>query len=342
MRSTTFFSIILLMLVTMSVSAHHSKTAHFDTSRTVAITGEVVMWRFRSPHSTLLLNVREEDGSVHQWTIECSAAPTLRRQGMDRKTLVPGEIVDVRAEPSRNPDARVAFGLTFRTADGSTYGERKKLEKVAQLSSDVKGIQRLAGRWEGLGLGELRDFKISVNAAGQEAIDNYEDATSPANTCEPVNLPTILHVPNFLFDVRIEDNQAIIKNEIYEVTRRVPLGTEFKQAEPTGRFGLIRGSIEGDVLVVESNEYLPSKWGIGVAAFQGGADIPSSTQKRVTERYISRDEGQSLRVEYTIEDPVYLSEPYKGYRDFGRVSDDSPMYPYECDTDSASRFSREQ
>lgn len=339
MRTATLLSMMALMVVTPGTVAHHSKTAHYDTSRHITVTGEVVKWNFRSPHASLILDVTAEDGTVERWTIAGSAAPTLKRQGMDRSTFAPGDVVDIRAEPSRKPNARTAFGLTYRKADGSVYGERKKLERVTELAPGVTGIQRLAGRWEGLGLGDLRDFKVSVNATGQEALDNYDYDASPANTCEPVNIPTILHVPNFLFDVRIDDYKAVITNEIYGVTRTVPLGTEFKQAEPTGRFGFIRGRIEGDVLVVESNKYLPSKWGTGIAAFKGGADVPSSDQKRVTERYMSRNEGQTLRVEYTIEDPVYLSEPYVGWREFNRVSDDTPIHPYECSTESASQFS---
>ena len=341
MRITTLISMIALMTVAVSASAHHSKAAHFDTSRTVTITGEVVKWRFRSPHSSLLLNVTEEDGSVHQWTIEGSAAPTLRRQGMDRNSFAPGDIVDVRAEPSRKPDARVAFALTFRTADGRILGERKKLDEGAELESDIQGIQRLAGRWQGLGAGGR--FPIALNASGQEAWENHDDAQSPANTCEPVNIPAILHVPNFLFDVRISDSEAILRHEIYQVTRTVSLNSEPSQAEPTGTFGVVIGRIEGEELVVESNQFPPSLWGLAVAAIPpgNGRDIPSSAQKRVIERFSSRDEGKTLRVEYTVEDPAYLTEPYKGYRDFSRVSDDTPMHPYECDTESASRYTTE-
>ena len=342
MHKTTFFSMIVLMAVTTNASAHHSRSAHFDTSRAVEMTGEVVKWRFRSPHSSLLLKVTEEDGSVHEWTIEGSAAPTLRRQGMDRNTFAPGDIIDVRAEPSRKPNARVAFALTLRKADGSTFGQRKKLDEGAPLGSDVRGIQRLAGRWQGLGAGDK--FPIALSAAGQEAWENHDDERSPANTCEPVNTPALLHAPNFLFDVRISDKEAILRHEIYQVTRTVPLGSEPRQAEPTGVFGFARGRIEGEELVVESSRFPRSLWGLAVAAIPpgNGRDIPSSAEKRVTERYSARDGGQTLRIEYTVEDPVYLAEPYTGYREFSRVADDTPMHPYECDTDSASRFTEQK
>lgn len=338
MLKRLIFTTLTYLTVSPTVSAHHSKVAHFDTSRYVTVEGEVVKWRFRSPHSSMILNVTAEDGTLEKWTVEGSAAPTLKRQGITRKTFLPGDKVRIRAEPSRNPNANVAFALTYQTEDGKILGARLNLDKPVEIDSNLTGIQRLAGRWEGLGLGDLRKFKVTVNAKGQEALDNYDDELSPGTTCEPVNIPTILHVPNFLFDVRIDDEKAVITNEIYEVTRTAPLGEEFRQAEPTGKFGFIRARIEDDVLVVESKDYLPSKWGLGVAAFKGGADIPSSSQKHVIERYSSKDNGRTLRVDYTIEDPTYLAEPYIGWREFERISDDTEIHPYECSTESASSF----
>lgn len=334
-----FVTIFVLLAFVPVASAHHSKVAHFDTSRYVTIEGEVVKWRFRSPHSSMILNVTAEDGTVEKWTIEGSAAPTLKRQGMDRKTFLPGDKIRIRAEPSRNPNANVAFALTFQTADGRILGARMKLDEGEEFdSSNIKGIQRLAGRWQGLGAGQR--FPVSLNDKGQAVWEAHDDAKSPANTCEPLNIPSILHVPNFLFDVRIEDDKAIITHEIYQITRTVPLSDEAEKAESTGRFGYIKGRIEGDDMIIESDRYLPSGWGLAPAAIPpgNGGDIPSSDQKRVTERYISKDDGKTLRIEYTIEDPVYLAEPYVGYRDFGRIADDTPIHPYECDPASASSF----
>jgi hypothetical protein len=44
--------------------------------------------------------------------------------------------------------------------------------------------------------------------------------------------------------------------------------------------------------------------------------------------------------EYTLYDPVYMSRPHTARIPIARVSDDVPMYPYECDVDAASMFSR--
>jgi len=72
----------------------------------------------------------------------------------------------------------------------------------------------------------------------------------------------------------------------------------------------------------------------------GGADVPSSEQKTIVERYSVSDDGRTLTVTYVVEDAANLIEPYSDSVELCRVADDTPMYLDECDFDSASRFSR--
>ena len=74
----------------------------------------------------------------------------------------------------------------------------------------------------------------------------------------------------------------------------------------------------------------------------GGADIPSSDQKTVIERYSVSDDGQTLTLAYTLSDPAYLTEPYNGHFELNRVASDTPIYDYVCDLQSAAEFARDQ
>jgi hypothetical protein len=100
---------------------------------------------------------------------------------------------------------------------------------------------------------------------------------------------------------------------------------------------------EDGALVVESRGFAPSKWGVGAETtlFGGGTDVPSSEQKEVIERFSVSEDGETLLYEYTVNDPVYMSEPYSGRIQLTRVPDGTPMYPCECDVESASMWSRE-
>ena len=101
------------------------------------------------------------------------------------------------------------------------------------------------------------------------------------------------------------------------------------------------GRIDGDVLIVDSSGYAASKWGLGaeVQPMGNGADVPSSAQKTVRERYSVSDDGSTLTVEYTITDSVSdraVHEPRRADARSGRNAD----YPYDCDVESAGMWSR--
>ena len=184
---------------------------------------------------------------------------------------------------------------------------------------------------------------MSLTEVGAQARDSYDPRESPANTCTSFSMPAMLHAP-YLYDIRVDqDAQSMtVYHEYFAVTRTIPLEAE-ALAEPGGYFGTVRGSVDGDQIVVESWDYPESAWGLAVAVgpFGGGADIPSSTQKRVTERYSVNDDGSALYIDITVEDPVYLAEPYTTRAEYYRVADDTPLYGYDCDEDSARRFTRD-
>jgi hypothetical protein len=104
----------------------------------------------------------------------------------------------------------------------------------------------------------------------------------------------------------------------------------------------VRGRIEGDALVVESRDYPVSRWGLGAATQinGGGADVPSSEQKTLVERFSTSEDGLELYYDYTLYDPVYMSAPHDARIVMQRVSDEEPWSEYNCDVDSARQFSR--
>jgi len=192
-------------------------------------------------------------------------------------------------------------------------------------------------------LGQGNTSVLPLNEAGLAAWSDYDQKLSPANTCEPMSIPTIFNAPSYFVDIRFGDDGVVIRNEGYDVHRTVPLDDDFAAADPDGYWGRVRGHMEGDTLVVESRDYPPSRWGLGAATqINGGsADVPSSVQKTVTERFSVSDDALTLIYEYELFDPVYMSEPHEARIEIARVADDSPMYPYDCNVDSASMFSRD-
>ena len=322
--------------------AHHSFATHYDASKSTQLTGVVTKWDFRSPHSFIFMNVPKDGGGATPYEVELHSLPVLTRMGFSASTFKPGDRITVNAWPNRSPTNALVFGIGVITAGGVSLGEFPPIRDVKSAFLTASGTARVQGRWQAPRPGEPTSFTrpMSLTPAGLEAVASYDPQKSPANACEPYNVPGTFLTP-YMFDIRIGEREAVIRQEAYNVTRRVPLGATAAQVEPTGVFGKARARIEGNELVVESSAYPASGWGLALAVDENGlgADIPSSTQKTVVERFSVSDDGLTLNVRYTVNDPVYLTKPFTGTAKLDRVADDSPIYVFKCELDSAARFS---
>ena len=365
-RIRTGFPVLLLALGANDAGAHHS-TAVFTMDKVVELRGVVVDFKLRSPHSSFVIDARtfadgQQGASVERWEIESEALPVLRTMGIDANTFKPGDAVRIMASPHRDASFKFAHAQVLVAADGKEYGFAStnrvfspslrvvlgggaaQAPAAAAAAPSAVGVQRLAGRWQAPLpiMAPNGESPLPLNEAGLAARRAYDRKASPANTCEPMTVPDVYSAPFYLFDVRLTDAQAVLHHEAYDIQRTVPLRGTPAAADPRGWFGTVSGRIDGDVLIVDSSGYAASKWGLGaeVQPMGNGADVPSSAQKAVRERYSVSDDGSTLTVEYTITDPVYLTEPYTSRVELTRVPEGTQMYPYDCDVESAGMWSR--
>jgi len=333
-----------------TASAHHSVTGSFDMTRSIEITGEVVEWRFRNPHTllvvdgTAVIDGRREDVK-RRWEIESSAAAGLRAAGVDENTFVAGARVTVKGMPHRNPttyraNAFASAGSFFDANGRNMFGENPV---TAPAATAVAGSQRLDGLWRPPFQPNPATTPLSLTPAGREAWARYDQKLSPANTCEPMSIPDIYNAPSYIVTIELTGNQAVVRNQAYKVVRTIPLDGSEAPADSEQQFGIVRGRIDNDTLVIESRAYPASRWGLGAATqvMGAGADVPSSPQKSVVERFTVSTDGLRLAYEYTVQDPVYLAAPFTHRVEWARLPSDTTIYPYDCDVESASQFSRD-
>jgi len=328
--------------------AHHSVTANFDVSREIEIRGTVVAFKYVSPHASMVIDgIAYEDGkplsdTPTRWEIESSAVKGLAARGIMADTFKAGDSIIVRGAPHRNPSLHRANSSTFLAADGSALASASPAGGSTVTVSAAGGLKRLDGRWIPPFQREGTRSALPLNAAGLAAWEAYDQTASPANTCEPMSLPVVMNAPSYLVEIQLQDGVAIIRNEAYDVLRRVPIGDAYAPADPQGQWGNVRGRIDGDTLVVESKDYPPSKWGLGAATQinGGGADVPSSPQKTLVERFSVSADGLELNYDYVLADPVYLTREHAAHITLRRAPDDAALVPYNCNKDSARQFSR--
>jgi hypothetical protein len=81
--------------------AHHS-FAMFDQDHPMELTGTVTEFKFTSPHTFILLEVKGSDGSATVWNLEGASPSALVREGWASKTLKTGDQLKMTIDPLRS------------------------------------------------------------------------------------------------------------------------------------------------------------------------------------------------------------------------------------------------
>jgi hypothetical protein len=182
---------------------------------------------------------------------------------------------------------------------------------------------------------------MPLNEAGLARRAAYDPLNTPAMNCVSPNFPAMLYAP-YLIRISVSDDEVLFEHEYYQVTRKISLEQSGQANAPATEFGHAVGRLSSDALVVESDGYLEHPAGLA-SDWEGngrGADVPGSTEKRLREEYTVSEDARYLHVNLTIEDSVYLSEPYHSTRVWERAEESVAFEPFACDLEVARRSSR--
>jgi len=339
----TIFLAISTLIASGQTLAHHSFATHYDRDNVVEISGTLSDVRMRSPHSFFEVIVVTASGESETWEVEAHAVPILRRLGITRDTLKVGDQVTMRGPRSRRPEKILLFGAQIETGNGEQFEmldsiRRPPEERISDTRDNIEGIDRLTGIWMTFIAGQrVSESPMPLNEAGIAARKNFDPLSNPASNCVPPNLPSLLMIP-YIYEITRYRDTVTIFHEYARVSRQVTLGAE--QGNVTDpEFGRRTGRYENDALIIESSGFpaLPAGLASGWEPNGNGADIPSSTQKFLTERYTVNTDGSELTLNYTVSDPEYLTKPFSAQVVWHRLADDSPIYAFDCDAEIASR-----
>ena len=123
-RLTMIAALGLVTTLAVPVSAHHSFSAEFDSTKQVTLAGEVVMMEWVNPHSWLHIDVKKPDGTVERWKIEGGSPSVLMRLGWNRNSLPAGTRVTV---------------VGFQAKDGSLRASSRDLKFPDGRQMDLGG-----------------------------------------------------------------------------------------------------------------------------------------------------------------------------------------------------------
>ncbi len=337
------FGVLAAFVVTVPgiASAHHSATI-FDRQSVVAFQGTVTQFTWANPHVYIHVETQDGNGDVVEWEVETDATPILTRSGWTPSSFVPGEQVSVRLNPDRNVERDHGLLISISKSDGSTFSARSYFLRDPNDTESLARAEDISGIWE-LSVDHFEPYyaawaEVPLTEKGRAALASYDIRTeNPSLQCIAPPTPTMLVGP-YLNEIELGDEVIFVRNERFNVERTIYMdGRDHPDSSERSNHGHSIGHWEGDVLVVDTTNFAENR-----APFFGrparAEGVPSGLDKHVVERFQLSEDGTYIDIDFTLEDPEYLAEPFvetvRWYY--------APHFEYlgfDCDPQNARRFS---
>ena len=200
------------------------------------------------------------------------------------------------------------------------------LMAAGQVSSQAQAVPNVSGIWQRTRTVAPNPAQLPLNARGVALKEAIDESLAPMYDCVPATVPHILGDP-YNFSIEQKPDRVIFRHEKDGVTRTAFIGGRATPNDYAVQ-GYSVAKYEAGTLVIESSMYTFDPGGLE----DKPPMVPSSTQKRTTERYTRK--GDVLSVEVVLADPLIMKEPVKFLFEFKPTKEALVEWP-ECDPEQA-------
>ena len=322
MRGYVLPILAILLGASAAVSAHHSVSTIFDTTKMVETAGTISTLSWSNPHVKFTLAVPAGDAAAEVWNVELTSLTNLRRAGLQGQLLNVGDAVRVAGNPARTTK-KLLYAQNILLADGE--------EVVLEQGATPRWSQRVLGRGGPSGPGDPskpelgifrvwsspRDqplllpedveplfdygrFPLTASArAAVAAFDRVKD--SPILNCVAKGMPTAMEQP-YPMEFARSGEDIVLRLEEYDASRSIhmaPGATD--DGQPATKLGYSIGRWEGDTLVVKTTRI---SW-----PYFDVVGIPLGRTAETVERFTPSKDGARLDYVLTVTDPATFTQP---------------------------------
>jgi hypothetical protein len=225
---------------------------------------------------------------------------------------------------------RAAYGVLLMVMIGTA------LPELQAQSPPGGAIPDLAGIWDGTT--RVRPINSAsapwgkanfpeLNGRALAYMQVFDEAISAKYDCLPSTPPAIEYDPYMMEIVQWPD-RVLLRYEKDDQLRTVWLDGRRPTINDFSLQGFSVGRYEANALIVETDHFV-----FDITGFDDYNGIPSSQQKRVTERYWR--EGNELRATVTVADPMFLRKPASYTTRWLPGPAGYKLAAFDCDPESA-------
>lgn len=313
------------LMIPAQVSAHHSHS-NLNKKDIQQHRGIVTKLNWRMPHVYMKVSAPNAQGAQVEYSIELLHPPAMLERGWQKNTFQVGDSIIWLGAMDKNPN-RYYSGLTWAE---NSVGERfdLKLKKTPiEPSTDYTGIwvSDLKGK---------RPFYAPpegwpLTKKGMDLVAGFEQTQNPQVKCQNPGIPKATLLPYPIKVSRPDADKIVLEYELREGQREIHLTVDH-QPGPPSKWGHSVGHMQGEVLVVRTDNFIADRWG-------NHTGIDSSEQKTLVERFSLTDGGFGVEIRMTLTDPVYLTEPFEIVHHWRKIGD-RELVDSTCSLESARGF----
>jgi hypothetical protein len=334
---------LLVPLLTISAAhAHHSFAPHFDIDKPVDISGKVVEYEARNPHSYLHIAAVDENGKTQEYVCESHGVTVLARNGITASMLPPGTEVRVDGSLSRHSPYMCFFNNLY-LPDGRAFNVNGARDTQTARSQPAAQPQRkdIFGTWlltpaapdpRRANTSRPQPMLNFLTPAGEAAVAGYDPfKDDPTFRCDPVAIRRVWGAPTTPLAISREQDRVLLKHEWMDVVRTVHLNTREHPVDgPRTSLGHSIGYFEGDTLVIETANY--SAGVLSQYVEEPGKPTRGmlhSAALTSVERLSFDAERQRLIVEVALKDPEFFTRDFDVTR-MEYAPSDLKLEPFNC------------
>jgi hypothetical protein len=334
----------LLVTLTMALAAgaadmraHHSFAPHFDARKPANISGTLIKFEARNPHSYVHIAATDENGRTREYVCESHGVTQLTRNGIRPDMFKAGSPVRVTGSMSRH-SAYMCFFDTIEFADGKKLSVNGPTGSTQAVTGKTLAPRTgIFGTWL---LAPIPNRSTSgpqpmiqfLTPAGQKAVAAYDPfKDDPTFRCDPVAIRRVWGAPGTPLEIVKQGNDVVLHHEWMDVRRIVHMGmTTHPTGGARGSLGHSIGHMEGDTLVIETANYAAGVLNQYVEE-QGKPTrgLLHSAALTSVERLHLDAARQRLVVEIDLKDPDYFTQPFQR-SSLEYAPSDLKIEPFNC------------